>query len=158
MRGHIPSRVAMVPSAHSRYSKSHIYFFKMLSNVSNFFMYIFYCMCFYERKKKTTNKLVGGKKGFVLYFNWKVSNPSIMFTFMFSVVQSHDHTIQTLAFSESCCIGHERNGHHVLNLSLWHNIVEELIYWLRWDFLESGVRSFVELFMIVLCCLCGPKW
>lgn len=67
MRGHIPSRVAMVPSAHSRYSKSHTYFYKMLSNVSNFSMYIFYCMCFYERKNPT--KTLVGNKGFVLYFN-----------------------------------------------------------------------------------------
>lgn len=65
MRGHIPSRVATVPSAHSRYSKSRIYFFKMLSNVSNFSMYIFYCMCFYERKNPTENLV--GNKGFVLY-------------------------------------------------------------------------------------------
>lgn len=41
----------------------------------------------------------GGGKGFVLYFNCKLANPRIMFTFMFSVVQSLDHFIQTSAFS-----------------------------------------------------------
>lgn len=75
MRGHIPSRVAMVPSAHSRYSKSRIYFFKMLSNVSNFSMYIFYCTCFYERKKKTktksNRKTSWGKKGLYCTLNEK---------------------------------------------------------------------------------------
>lgn len=41
----------------------------------------------------------GGGKGFVLYFNCKIANPRIMFTFMFSVVQSLGHFIQTSAFS-----------------------------------------------------------
>lgn len=70
MRGHIPSGVATVPSAHSRYSKSHIYvFFKMLSNISNFSLYIFYCMCFYERtkNKKTQQKNWLGEKKKGLY-------------------------------------------------------------------------------------------
>lgn len=60
---------ATVPSAHATYSKSPIYIFKMLSNVSNFSMYIFYCMCFYERKNKQnpTKNLVGEKKKKGLY-------------------------------------------------------------------------------------------
>lgn len=56
-----------------------------------------------EQNKKNqtpTKELVGGGgKGFVLYFNYKIANPRIMFTFMFSVVQSLDHLIQTSAFS-----------------------------------------------------------
>lgn len=57
-----------------------------------------------EQKKKKKNKLptkewLGGIKGFVLYFNCKIANPRIMFTFMFSVVQCLDHLIQTSAFS-----------------------------------------------------------
>lgn len=78
----------------------------MLSNVSNFSLYIFYCMCFYERAKKENNQPNptkrtgwGGGKGFVLYLNCKIANPRIMFTFMFSVVQSLDHLLQTSAFS-----------------------------------------------------------
>lgn len=58
-----------------------------------------------KKKKKRQNKhpnkrMVGGRiKGFVLYFKCKIANPRIMFTFMFSVVQSLDHFIQTSAFS-----------------------------------------------------------
>lgn len=51
-----------------------------------------------EQKLQQKNWL-GEKKGFVLYLNYKIANPRIMFTFMFSVVQSHDHLIQTSAFS-----------------------------------------------------------
>lgn len=52
-----------------------------------------------EQKTPTKELVGGGGKGFVLYFNCKIANPRIMFTFMFSVVQSLDHLIQTSAFS-----------------------------------------------------------
>lgn len=63
--------------------------------------YFIVCAFMKEQKKTPTKELVEGgeKKGFVLYFNCKIANPRIMFTFMFSVVQSHDHLIQTSAFS-----------------------------------------------------------
>lgn len=51
-----------------------------------------------QQQQKNPNKRTE-KKGFVLYFNCKIANPRIMFTFMFSVVQCHDHLIQTSAFS-----------------------------------------------------------
>lgn len=103
-------------------------------------LYIFYCMCFYEKK------IVWEKeKGLYCTLTEKKTNPRIMFTFMFSVVQSHGHTTQTSAFSQCCCDGHWRSGHYQLNLSLCHKIAEEIIsYRRRWDFLESAVRSCVN--------------
>lgn len=44
-----------------------MYFFKMLSNVSNFSMYIFYCMCFYEKEQQQLS--LGEKKKKGLYCN-----------------------------------------------------------------------------------------
>lgn len=111
----------------------------MLSNVSNFSVHILLYVLLWKKNS------LGKRKGFVLYFNWKKTNPRIMFTFMFSVVQSHGHTTQTSAFSQCCCVGHWRSGHYPLNLSLRHKIAEEISsYWRRWDFLESRVRSCVN--------------
>lgn len=45
-------------------------FFKMLSNISNFSLYIFYCMCFYERTtttKKPNRRTGWGEKKRGLY-------------------------------------------------------------------------------------------
>lgn len=139
-------------------------FFKMLSNVSNFSLYIFYCMCFYERTKKkqktkpnpTKRTGWGGGKGFVLYFNCKIANPRIMFTFMFSVVQSLGHFIQTSAFSSlaaSLTEGRARSCSMPGAELPRKEFPPEVGF--PWGRRENLCWTFL---MIVLRCFCGPKW